>query len=181
MVFSGKTAPRDVNAVRFIRAMRVCSRACPAFSLCPLMPLSIQPVAVKERVCLMNQGPEELRRVYMHLFIDGQSGVVDEIKGTVLEYGKLLREVKTGISVKERLRHLKELNGMMVVLHKILGASGEEEPGGERVEVMGEIEEMEDDPESLVHSEKLRELIPSMVVEKVEPGPEPEPVVNSQI
>ena len=178
MVFSGKTAPRDVNAVRFIRAMRVCSRACPAFSLCPLMPLSIQPVVVKERVCLMNAGPEELKRVYMHLFIDGQSGVVDEIKGTVLEYGKLLREVKTGISVKERLRHLKELNGMMVVLHKILGASGEEEPGGERVEVMGEIE---DDPESLVHSEKLRELIPSMVVEKVEPGPEPVPVVEQKV
>lgn len=178
MVFSGKTAPRDVNAVRFIRAMRVCSRACPAFSLCPLMPLSIQPVVVKERVCLMNAGPEELKRVYMHLFIDGQSGVVDEIKGTVLEYGKLLREVKTGISVKERMRHLKELNGMMVVLHKILGASGEEEPGGERVEVMGEIE---DDPESLVHSEKLRELIPSMVVEKVEPGPEPVPVVEQKV
>jgi len=125
----------------------------------------------------MNAGPEELKRVYMHLFIDGQSGVVDEIKGTVLEYGKLLREVKTGISVKERLRHLKELNGMMVVLHKILGASGEEEPGGERVEVMGEIE---DDPESLVHSEKLRELIPSMVVEK-EPGPEPVPVVEQKV
>jgi len=168
----------DVQASKLIRAMRVCSRACPAFSLCPLMPLSIQPVAVKERVCLMNAGPEELKRVYMHLFIDGQSGVVDEIKGTVLEYGKLLREVKTGISVKERMRHLKELNGMMVVLHKILGASGEEEPGGERVEVMGEIE---DDPESLVHSEKLRELIPSMVVEKVEPGPEPVPVVEQKV
>ena len=167
----------DVQASKLIRAMRVCSRACPAFSLCPLMPLSIQPVVVKERVCLMNAGPEELKRVYMHLFIDGQSGVVDEIKGTVLEYGKLLREVKTGISVKERLRHLKELNGMMVVLHKILGASGEEEPGGERVEVMGEIE---DDPESLVHSEKLRELIPSMVVEK-EPGPEPVPVVEQKV
>jgi len=161
----------DVQASKLIRAMRICSRVCPAFSLCPLMPLSIQPVVVKERVCLMNAGPEELKRVYMHLFIDGQSGVVDEIKGTVLEYGKLLREVKTGISVKERMRHLKELNGMMVVLHKILGAEGGDEPGGERVEVMGEIE---DDPESLVHSEKLRELIPSMVVEKVEPGPEPE-------
>ena len=168
----------DVQASKLIRAMRICSRVCPAFSLCPLMPLSIQPVAVKERVCLMNAGPEELKRVYMHLFIDGQSGVVDEIKGTVLEYGKLLREVKTGISVKERMRHLKELNGMMVILHKILGASGEEEPGGERVEVMGE--GIEDDPESLVHSEKLRELIPSMVVE-MWMGEEKEPVVEQKV
>ena len=116
----------------------------------------------------------------MHLFVDGESGVVDEIKGTVLEYGKLLRETKVGMTVKERMRHLKELNGMMLALHKILAVSGKGVEEGERVEVMGV--EDEPDPESLEFSPVAAEIMERAAgrAEKVV-EPVPDPVVNSQI
>lgn len=148
---------KDARAQLLIREMRLCNRICPAFTICPLMPLSIQPDVKSERMCLLNTGPETVRRVYMHLFVDGESGIVDEIKGTVLEYGKLLRETKVGMTVKERMRHLKELNGMMLALHKILAVSGKGVEEGERVEVMGV--EDEPDPESLEFSPVAAEIM----------------------
>jgi hypothetical protein len=128
----------------------------------------------------MNQGPAELRRVYMHLFIEGESGVIEEIKGTVLEYGKLLRECKSGITVKERMRHLKELNGMMLALHKILHVKGGGEEEDEKVEVMGveseSEEELPEDPESLMGSPVVAEMMAKAAGKVAEKAVEPVPV-----
>jgi len=155
--------PGDLHSTDTIRKMRLCSRACPAFAICPLMPLSIQPVAPKMRVCLLNEGPEELKSVYLNLFVHGEGGVIDEIKGTVLEYGKILRETKSGMTAKERMKHIKELNGMMVGLHKILSGTGDGgDSAGERVEVQGseeeDSEEEDQDPESLQYSEVVNSI-----------------------
>jgi hypothetical protein len=112
----------DTKATNKIQYQTHCDRSCPAFPLCPLMPLAIQPKVNKERVCLIKFGPPEIQRAYANLFSNGHSGIIEEIQRGILEYGKILREAKkTEFSPKERLRHIKEMNTMLMNLDKMLG------------------------------------------------------------
>ena len=160
-------APMDQNALRIVRDMRKCSRACPAFVLCPLMPLAIQPKEEKKRICMVNHGDDRLKVAYYKMFVGGQEGVVQMLQTSILEYGEVLK--KAQLSDIEHLRAIEKFNLMLERLHKMMMPAGK--PSGKRGEKQSEDDEMDEvvliasrnepkpDPESLEHSPMLQDLI----------------------
>jgi hypothetical protein len=159
----------DTHAISVVRAMRKCSRECPAFILCPLMPLAIQPKEPVKRICLVNLGDDRLKVAYYKMFVGGQDGVVQMLQTSILEYGEVLK--KANLPAKDKLRALEKFNWMLSQLHKMMNpakkpAGGK---GGARQET--EDDEMDEvvliasrndpkpDPESLEHSPMLQDLI----------------------
>jgi hypothetical protein len=148
-----------------IRGQTHCSRACPAFTKCPLVPLAIQPEDPKDRICLVNHADPELKRAYEALFVGGHSAIIEEIQRSIMEYGEILRASKKQLTAGQQLRYKKDLNMMLIQLLKYLPKEGGEgrknEP--ERVEIDSGNTSVQEDPESLRYSEKLREILPSMI------------------
>ena len=153
-----KGKPLSFNVPQVIQNRKVCDRSCPAFSLCPLMPLAVQHREMRYRICLVNEGPEEIKRAYRNLFEKGHSGIIEEIQLGIMEYGKILRGVgEKELTTKERLRYLDRLTAMLLHLEKVVDKSKDnDDPGREVVEIdTGEIE----DPESLRDSPMVREML----------------------
>jgi hypothetical protein len=147
----------DTNSILIIKTRTKCDKSCPAFSLCPLMPLSIGQNG-RTKSCLVNEASEELRRAYIHLFVAGADGVIEQMQLGILEYGKILRDTK--MTNRERLKYLKELNTMLQNLHKILakgkssGADGTKPPGEEEIVITtGHEEEREEKNPDIVPKE----------------------------
>ena len=156
----------DLQSIQYVRQMKKCSRQCPAFILCPLMPLSIQPSEPVKRICLVNCGDERLRVAYYKMFVGGQDGVVQMLQTSILEYGDLLK--KSGdLTNKERLHSIERMNMMLERLHKMI-VTAEKKVGGGTVSASEEMDEViliasgndaKPDPESLEHSPMLDDLI----------------------
>ena len=148
-----------------IRGQTHCSRACPAFTKCPLVPLAIQPEDPKDRICLVNHADPELKRAYEALFVGGHSAIIEEIQRSIMEYGEILRASKKELTAGQQLRYKKDLNMMLIQLLKFLPKEGGEGKKGEpeRVEIDSGNTPVQEDPESLRYSEKLREILPSMI------------------
>ena len=147
-----------------IRGQTHCSRACPAFTKCPLVPLAIQPEDPKDRICLVNHADPELKRAYEALFVGGHSAIIEEIQRSIMEYGEILRASKKELTAGQQLRYKKDLNMMLIQLLKFLPKEGEGKKGEpERVEIDSGNTPVQEDPESLRYSEKLREILPSMI------------------
>lgn len=155
------------QAQRIIRDRSHCDRGCPAFAICPLVPLAIQPPDKNERICLVNHGDPNLKRAYEALFVGGHSAVIQEIQRSILEYGEILRASKNQLTAGQQLRYKKDLNMMLINLLKFLPKEGESkknEPEEVRIDSGNTPVQLAepDDPESLQYSEKLREILPSM-------------------
>lgn len=147
-----------------IRGQTHCSRACPAFTKCPLVPLAIRPEDPKDRICLVNHADPELKRAYEALFVGGHSAIIEEIQRSIMEYGEILRASKKELTAGQQLRYKKDLNMMLIQLLKFLPKEGEGKKGEpERVEIDSGNTPVQEDPESLRYSEKLREILPSMI------------------
>lgn len=159
-------AALDSQALAVVRQMKKCSRQCPAFILCPLMPLAVQPKEQAKRICLVNEGDDRLKVAYYKMFVGGTEGVVQMLQTNLLEYGELLK--KSGnLPVKDRLRALEKFNSMLGQLHKMMG-SGKNQSGGGNQKDDDEMDEViliasqndsKPDPESLEHSPMLDALI----------------------
>lgn len=158
----------DVHALQVVRTMRKCGRACPAFILCPLMPLAVQPKESSKRICLVNCGDDRLKVAYYKMFVGGTDGVVQMLQTNLLEYGELLK--KSGnLPTKDRLRALEKFNSMLGQLHKMMGyqkssgtgKSGHSQDDDEMDEVIliASGNDPKPDPESLEHSPLLEQLI----------------------
>ena len=157
----------DQQALQVVRNMRKCSRLCPAFILCPLMPLAVQPKKDTDRICLVNEGDDRLKVAYYKMFVGGQEGVVQMLQTSILEYGELLKKFGNNMTTKDRLRAMEKFNSMLGQLHKMMGQS--QKTGG--VNSQADDEEMDEvvliasrndpkpDPESLEHSPMLDSLI----------------------
>ena len=160
-----------------IRGQTHCSRACPAFTKCPLVPLAIQPEDPKDRICLVNHADPELKRAYEALFVGGHSAIIEEIQRSIMEYGEILRASKKELTAGQQLRYKKDLNMMLIQLLKFLPKEGGEGKKGEpeRVEIDSgnNPAAQQEDPESLRYSEKLREILPSMIPAEQQPVPDP--------
>lgn len=159
-----------------IRGQTHCSRECPAFTKCPLVPLAIQPEERKDRICLVNHADPELKRAYEALFVGGHSAIIEEIQRSIMEYGEILRASKNKLTAGQQLRYKKDMNMMLIHLLKFLPKEGEGKKGEpERVEIDSgnAAARQPDDPESLRYSEKLREILPSMIPSEQEYQPEP--------
>ena len=166
MKYSARSA-LDQKAILVVRNMRKCSRVCPAFILCPLMPLAIQPKKETDRICLVNEGDDRLKVAYYKMFVGGQEGVVQMLQTSILEYGELLKKFGNNMTTKDRLRAMEKFNSMLGQLHKMMGQS--QKTGG--VNSQADDEEMDEvvliasrndpkpDPESLEHSPMLDSLI----------------------
>jgi hypothetical protein len=158
---------KAAQAQSIIRGQTHCSRACPAFKTCPLVPLAIQPEEPKERICLVNHADPELKRAYEALFVGGHSAIIEEIQRSIMKQ----------LTAGQQLRYKKDLNMMLIHLLKYLPKEGGEgrknEP--ERVEIdSGSTHSHEpEDPESLRYSEKLKEILPSMIPAELQNQPEP--------
>lgn len=158
-------AALDSQAIAIVRMMKKCSRACPAFILCPLMPLAVQPKEDVKRICLVNMGDDRLKVAYYKMFVGGTEGVVQMLQTNLLEYGELLK--KSGnLPTKDRLRALEKFNSMLGQLHKMM-QQGKSPAGKGKVDddEMDEViliasgNDPKPDPESLEHSPMLDELI----------------------
>ena len=155
---------KAAQAPSSIRGQTHCSRACPAFTKCPLVPLAIQPEDPKDRICLVNHADPELKRAYEALFVGGHSAIIEEIQRSIMEYGEILRASKKELTAGQQLRYKKDLNMMLIQLLKFLPKEGEGKKGEpERVEIDSGNTPVQEDPESLRYSEKLREILPSMI------------------
>ena len=162
-------SPLDQQALQLVRGMKKCSRQCPAFILCPLMPLAIQPKKDTERICLVNCGDDRLKVAYYKMFVGGQDGVVQMLQTNLLEYGALLNK-SANLTNKDRLRAMEKFNSMLGQLHKMMG-QGKSSGGSGRAGKQDDDEEMDEvvliasrndakpDPESLEHSPMLQDLI----------------------
>lgn len=146
----------------------VCDNTCPGRYQCPLFPLAVAQEGKgnkNKKPCLLNEGPDELRAAYLRLFTKGSDGVIEMIKAGILEYGKILRESKGEFTPKERLRHVKELNSMLSNLNKMIEKkkpAGDDNPDNDPVKIVTSMREEEPDPESLVNSPVVKEMLPSM-------------------
>ena len=156
-------AALDSRAIAIVRQMKKCSRACPAFILCPLMPLAVQPKEDTKRICLVNMGDDRLKVAYYKMFVGGQDGVVQMLQTNLLEYGELLKK-SANLTTKDRLRALEKFNSMLGQLHKMMGqgnklAAGKKEEDGMDEVVLIASKNETPDPESLEHSPMLDGLI----------------------
>ena len=167
MTYHTPRAPLDAQALQMVRAMKKCSRACPAFILCPLMPLAVQPKKDTERICLVNCGDDRLKVAYYKMFVGGQDGVIQMLQTSILEYGELLNSKAGNFTTKDRLRAIEKFNSMLGQLHKMMGqgkkpSSGnqkDEDDEMEEVLVVASKNDQKPDPESLEHSPMLDDLI----------------------
>jgi len=171
------------NATDVIQGMKLCKPVCPVFDQCPLMPLAVQPKDPRVRHCLVNNGPIEMRRAYRNLFMKGRSGVIEELRTWILEYGRILRdEGKKEFTLKEKMRYLKDLTGMLLNLGKLLGPM-ETEDGGNDDDDTVVIDAGEDeipDPESLANSPLVQEMLKGNP-DQLEAMPVPKPVEKEPV
>lgn len=160
----------DQHALQIVRAMKKCSRVCPAFILCPLMPLAVQPKKDTERICLVNCGDDRMKVAYYKMFVGGQDGVIQMMQVTIMEYGKVLQDAK--LTPKDRLRALEKFNIMLDKLHQKMvknssSGSGSSKSRDQEPDEMDEViliaskNDPKPDPESLEHSPMLEQLIQS--------------------
>ena len=153
----------DSSAISIVRGMKKCSRACPAFIFCPLMPLAIQERIETKRICLVNLGDDRLKVAYYKMFVGGQDGIVELMQATIMEYGKVLQDAK--LVPKDRLRALEKFNIMLDKLHQKMNPA--KKSGGKEIteDEMDEViliaskNDAKPDPESLEHSPMLDDLI----------------------
>jgi len=114
----------DRKASTEIRKREHCSRSCPAFKICPVMPLAVQAEDPKERICLISSsGSETIKRAYFNLFIGGQSGVIAEMQHTLLEYEMTVRG-DTELTTAQKLRYLRNRMKMLLDLSKMIRLYG---------------------------------------------------------
>jgi len=179
----GGASPLDTpHASELIRRMELCKPACPVFDQCPLMPLAVQPKDPRVRHCLVNKGPIEMRRAYRNLFMKGKSGVIEELRTWILEYGRLLRdEGKKEFTLKEKMRYLKDLTGMLMNLEKVLGPEEVNEGTDNDTTVVIDTGEDEiPDPESLANSPMVQEMMKGNP-DQLEAMPVPKPVEKEPV
>jgi len=160
-------APLDGHALKVVRAMRKCSRECPAFILCPLMPLAIQPKKETDRICLVNLGDDRLKVAYYKMFVGGQDGIVQMLQSSILEYGEVLKKAK--LSDRDRLRSMEKFNSMLGQLHRMMepakkptggkGGAAEDDDEMDEVVLIASRNNPKPDAESLEHSPMLEQLI----------------------
>jgi hypothetical protein len=131
------------------------------------MPLSVQPREWRNRKCLVSEGSEELRRAYENLFVKGHSGIIKELQMGILEFGKLLRskEIKKDLTPKDQLRYLKDLTSMLANLEKVIEKLPKDPKEDEDDKVLIDSGEKMQDPESLIYSSVVKEMLPSMKTE----------------
>ncbi len=174
-------APLDAAAISVVRDMKKCGRNCPAFILCPLMPLAIQPKRDVDRICLVNLGDDRLKVAYYKMFVGGQDGIIQMMQSTIMEYGKVLQDAK--LLPKDRLRALEKFNIMLDKLHQKMNPA--KKPGGGKQEAEDEMDEViliaskndaPPDPESLEHSPMLDALIQHENIPAVIPREKPQEI-----
>jgi hypothetical protein len=91
-----------------LKKRKKCSHRCFYFEKCPLMSMSM---SSPERKCMMKQFPERIRSRFKKVFLEGEEGMLDEIKTAIYNYG-LSADALPG------LREKKEYIDLLLRLHK---------------------------------------------------------------
>jgi hypothetical protein len=91
-----------------LKKRKKCSSHCYYFDTCPLMSMSMSSVDHK---CMMKQFPERIRSRFKKVFLEGEEGMLNEIKTAIYNYG-LSADALPG------LREKKEYIDLLLRLHK---------------------------------------------------------------
>jgi hypothetical protein len=165
--------PMDSGSTAKIRFQERCNKTCPAFDQCLLMPLAIEPKDPRMRKCLVKDADPAIKRAMNNIFVNGHSGVIDEMKRCSLAYAGILTNAKNNeLTTKDRLRLLKDQFSMLLNLEKLVKKRekpGEEQDPAEEPVAIDAGEEVVDDPESLAHTDLGKSLnipVPQCVQKK---------------
>ena len=91
-----------------LKKRKKCSHRCFYFDTCPLMSMSMSSV---DKKCMMKQFPERIRSRFKKVFLEGEEGMLNEIKTAIYNYG-LSADALPG------LREKKEYIDLLLRLHK---------------------------------------------------------------
>lgn len=101
-----------------VRSRKWCSTQCPFSDVCPMLPLSMSkefavtfPDGRVKQPCKLKDAPAGVQRRIQNMFLNGEEGLLSEIKGTLFVAGTNL-----GSDVKERLMYADALGR----LHKTI-------------------------------------------------------------
>jgi hypothetical protein len=100
-----------------VRSRKWCSLNCPFADSCPMLPLSMSTEfevdvnGVKKHPCKLKDAPPGVQRRIQNMFLNGEEGLLTEIKGAIFVAGTNL-----GSDVKERLMYADALGR----LHKTI-------------------------------------------------------------
>ena len=93
-----------------LRKRKRCSPKCFYFESCPLMSMSM---ADKDKKCMMKAFPERIRSRFTKVFLEGEEGLINEIRSAIYQYG-LQADASTS------LREKKDFIELLLKLHKAI-------------------------------------------------------------
>ena len=92
-----------------LRKRKRCSTKCFYFESCPLMSMSM---SSPDKKCMMKAFPERIRTRFTKVFLEGEDGLLSEIKGAIYQFGL---QADT-MSLKEKRDYIE----LMLKLHKAI-------------------------------------------------------------
>ena len=96
----------------YMRARKYCDAMCPFYDSCPMLPLSMDSPVVKEKntkngivrqtkcVCKMRDAPVAIKRRIENMFLNGEDGLLNEIRGALF-----ITSTTLGNDNKERMQY----------------------------------------------------------------------------
>lgn len=103
-----KTSSIYKSMANTLKRRKKCSHRCFYFDTCPLMSMSM---SSPDKKCMMKQFPERIRSRFKKVFLEGEEGMLNEIKTAIYNYG-LSADALPG------LREKKEYIDLLLRLHK---------------------------------------------------------------
>ena len=160
-----------------LRKRKRCSTKCFYFESCPLMSMSM---SSPDKKCMMKAFPERIRTRFTKVFLEGEDGLLSEIKGAIYQFGL---QADT-MSLKEKRDYIE----LMLKLHKAIY--------GDKTQVISDkeplqinIQQLQQGYESLSHvavgvleskrSIQLKEAIQAECKEIVDVETDPESLFSS--
>jgi hypothetical protein len=178
-IAGGRTPSIYKSMANSIKKRRKCSVKCMYFDDCPLMSMAI---SSPDKACVMKKFPESIRQRFVDIFLNGEEGMVNDIKKAIYKYGL------TSATPKEQREYIE----LMLKLHKAVYGDKSQfitnqeplqininqfQPNIKEIPIVvkeskrsielkegimaecKEIADVEMDPESLFSSEKLDEIV----------------------
>ena len=79
----GKTITEKRRLAQSLAKRKYCSTECRIFEKCPFKAIAFQD---PDKICALKKLPDRVRRRFQRLFIDGEEGLIDEIKELLYEF-----------------------------------------------------------------------------------------------
>lgn len=142
-ISGAKTPSIYKSLANSLKKRKRCSPKCFYFENCPLMSMSM---ASTDKKCMMKAFPERIRTRFTKVFLEGEEGMLNEIKGAIYQYGL---QADASTSLKDK----KEYIELMLKLHKAIY--------GDKTQVVSDKEPLQ------INIQQLSGVLPQNVEPKV--------------